>query len=153
MKKLKLELNLVLPEIDHGDACVQFLTERLQAQKGVDYVHIDRTNGHAALCIHYDPNLLPLAQIERLAQTAGAEVTSQYRHEQIPMLPLTDRELSDSQLGTRHRAALGVSEQSDALVVVVSEETGRISVARNGRIVRIDARRLRTVLSDFYSTL
>lgn len=69
------------------------------------------------------------------------------------VLPLTDRELSDSQLGTRHRAALGVSEQSDALVVVVSEETGRISVVRNGRIVRIDARRLRTVLSDFYSTL
>jgi diadenylate cyclase len=67
------------------------------------------------------------------------------------VLPLTDRELSDSQLGTRHRAAIGVTEQSDALVVVVSEETGRISVARNGRIVRLDANRLRSVLSDFYS--
>jgi diadenylate cyclase len=67
------------------------------------------------------------------------------------VLPLTDRELSDSQMGTRHRAAIGVSEQSDALVVVVSEETGRISVARNGRIVRLDANRLRAVLSDFYS--
>jgi diadenylate cyclase len=67
------------------------------------------------------------------------------------VLPLTDRELSDSQLGTRHRAAIGVSEQSDALVVVVSEETGRISVARNGRIVRLDTNRLRAVLSDFYS--
>lgn len=67
------------------------------------------------------------------------------------VLPLTDRELSDSQLGTRHRAAIGISEQSDALVVVVSEETGRISVARNGRIVRLDANRLRAVLSDFYS--
>jgi diadenylate cyclase len=67
------------------------------------------------------------------------------------VLPLTDREITDSQLGTRHRAAIGVSEQSDALVVVVSEETGRISVARNGRIVRLDTNRLRTVLSDFYS--
>jgi diadenylate cyclase len=67
------------------------------------------------------------------------------------VLPLTDRELADSQMGTRHRAAIGVSEQSDALVVVVSEETGRISVARNGRIVRLDANRLRSVLSDFYS--
>lgn len=67
------------------------------------------------------------------------------------VLPLTDRELSDSQLGTRHRAAIGVSEQSDALVVVVSEETGKISVARNGRIIKLDANRLRSVLSDFYS--
>jgi diadenylate cyclase len=67
------------------------------------------------------------------------------------VLPLTDREVADSQMGTRHRAAIGVSEQSDALVVVVSEETGRISVARNGRIVRLDANRLRAVLSDFYS--
>ena len=57
MKKLKIELNLVLPEIDHGDDCVQFLTARLQAHKGVDYVHVDRTNGHAALCIHYDTKL------------------------------------------------------------------------------------------------
>lgn len=67
------------------------------------------------------------------------------------VLPLTDRELSDSQMGTRHRAAIGVTEQSDALVIVVSEETGRTSVARNGRIVRLDSNRLRTVLSDYYS--
>ncbi len=66
------------------------------------------------------------------------------------VLPLTQRELSDSQLGTRHRAAIGITEQADALSVVVSEETGTISVARNGRILRIDASRLRTLLSDFY---
>jgi diadenylate cyclase len=67
------------------------------------------------------------------------------------ILPLTDQPV-DSQLGTRHRAAIGVTEQSDALAVVVSEETGRISVARNGRIVRLDVNRLRAVLSDFYSS-
>lgn len=66
------------------------------------------------------------------------------------VLPLTQRELVDSQLGTRHRAAIGITEQADALSVVVSEETGSISVARNGRILRIDASRLRTLLSDFY---
>ena len=66
------------------------------------------------------------------------------------VLPLTQRELVDSQLGTRHRAAIGITEQADALSVVVSEETGSISVARNGRILRIDAGRLRTLLSDFY---
>ena len=66
------------------------------------------------------------------------------------VLPLTQRELADTQMGTRHRAAIGVTEQADALSVVVSEETGSISVARNGRILRIESGRLRTLLSDFY---
>lgn len=82
----------------------------------------------------------------------GAVIVRNNRvHAASCVLPLTDRELSDSQMGTRHRAAIGVTEQSDALVIVVSEETGRISVARNGRIVRIDSNRLRSVLSDYYS--
>ncbi|MBX3054291.1 MAG: diadenylate cyclase CdaA [Caldilineaceae bacterium] len=67
------------------------------------------------------------------------------------VLPLTSRDTLDSQLGTRHRAAIGVTEQSDALSIVVSEETGAISVARNGRIVRrLDDNRLRRILTDFF---
>ena len=52
------------------------------------------------------------------------------------ILPLTQNNTLDSELGTRHRAAIGVSEQSDAVVVVVSEETGAISVAVNGTLTR-----------------
>lgn len=52
------------------------------------------------------------------------------------ILPLTDNKNVDINLGTRHRAALGISEQSDAVVVVVSEETGVISVAINGVLMR-----------------
>lgn len=67
------------------------------------------------------------------------------------VLPLTSRENLDSQLGTRHRAAIGITEQSDALSVVVSEETGAISVARTGRIVRrLDDNRLRRILTEFF---
>lgn len=51
-------------------------------------------------------------------------------------LPLTDNPYLSAQLGTRHRAGLGVSEQSDALVVIVSEETGTISFVKSGRIDR-----------------
>ncbi len=68
------------------------------------------------------------------------------------VLPLTQRELSDHQMGTRHRAAIGVTEQTDALSLVVSEETGHVSVARNGRILRMESNIVRTILSDFYKS-
>ena len=52
------------------------------------------------------------------------------------ILPLTQREDISSQLGTRHRAAIGMTENSDAVVLVVSEETGIISIVSNGKITR-----------------
>lgn len=68
------------------------------------------------------------------------------------VLPLTaTRNLPDRKLGTRHRAALGISEVSDAICVVVSEETGRISITNGGRMIpRLDTKRLRTILNAFY---
>ena len=67
------------------------------------------------------------------------------------VLPLTQRQFADTQMGTRHRAAVGITEQNDALSIVVSEETGIISVSRHGRIVRrLDEKRLRKILQGFY---
>ena len=68
------------------------------------------------------------------------------------VMPLTSGEnITDRQMGLRHRAALGISEVSDAVAVVVSEETGGISVAHNGRMIqRLDAARLRHILAAFY---
>ena len=70
------------------------------------------------------------------------------------VLPLSaGRTLTDRKMGTRHRAGLGISEVSDALCVIVSEETGRISVANRGRMLRrLDANRLRTILNAFYTS-
>jgi len=63
------------------------------------------------------------------------------------VLPLAETIISDTHLGTRHRAAVGITEQTDAIAIVVSEETGIISMARNGRIIRhLDERRLVTLL-------
>ena len=52
------------------------------------------------------------------------------------ILPLTQSNNVDKELGTRHRAAIGMSEQSDAILVVTSEETGIISIAENGKLTR-----------------
>jgi len=63
------------------------------------------------------------------------------------ILPLTQTRLYDKSLGTRHRAALGLSEESDAIVIVISEETSRISVAHGNRIeVGVETVRLRELL-------
>jgi len=52
-------------------------------------------------------------------------------------LPLVEQSLTSRRLGTRHRAAIGLSEQTDAVVVIISEETGEIAVAREGRLSRV----------------
>ena len=66
------------------------------------------------------------------------------------VMPLSTSSLTDRQMGLRHRAALGISEVSDAVAMVVSEETGQISVAHNGRIMRRqDISRLDMILNSF----
>ena len=68
------------------------------------------------------------------------------------VLPLSSEiRLSERRLGLRHRAAVGISEVSDAVAIVVSEETGEISVVYNGRMIRrLDSTRLGNILSAFY---
>jgi len=64
-------------------------------------------------------------------------------------LPLTQNPLISRELGTRHRAAIGVTEDSDAFVVVVSEETGVISFAKEGRLKRnLDGPKLRSLIQQ-----
>lgn len=64
------------------------------------------------------------------------------------VLPLTQHKVLDKSLGTRHRAAIGLSEEADALVLVVSEETSSISVASQGRLHRrLTTDQVRTLLA------
>ena len=63
------------------------------------------------------------------------------------LFPLSDEVAETEQFGTRHRAALGISEETDAVAIVVSEESGTISVAIGGQLIRnLDEARLRAIL-------
>ncbi|MBI2303725.1 MAG: TIGR00159 family protein [Chloroflexi bacterium] len=67
------------------------------------------------------------------------------------VLPLSNDIAGGTLLGMRHRAAVGITEQTDAISVIVSEETGTISVAVNGRLVRhLDEARLRRLLTNLF---
>jgi diadenylate cyclase len=64
-------------------------------------------------------------------------------------LPLSDDPSLSKELGTRHRAAIGISEQSDAVAIIISEETGIISIAQNGVLTRyLDEKKLRAILTE-----
>ena len=68
------------------------------------------------------------------------------------VFPLIQRELSDQSIGLRHRAAMGITEESDAIALVVSEETGAISIAISGKLERaLDKTELRERLSELLS--
>ncbi len=69
------------------------------------------------------------------------------------ILPLTDRQIGQ-ELGTRHRAAVGISEKTDAYVFVVSEETGAISIAKDGKLMkRLTAEEIRKIIKFNETTM
>lgn len=82
----------------------------------------------------------------------GAVIVRNYRLAAAGcFLPLTDNNLLSKDIGTRHRAAIGITEKSDCVAVIVSEETGYISYAVDGRLYRnIDVNELERILSGIY---
>lgn len=82
-EKTSLELSLVLPGVtDAADACTARLIGDLQGRAGIDQAHIRTDDGGAVpqLCIHFDPEVMPLARIRELAQASGAALTARYGH-------------------------------------------------------------------------
>ncbi|MGW8307417.1 MAG: heavy metal translocating P-type ATPase [Achromobacter pulmonis] len=80
-EKLSLQLTIVLPGVpDERDACIQRLTDVLQAQ-GLEKVHVTQQDGKPLLCLHYDPTTIGPPQVRNLAQAAGAQLSARYQHE------------------------------------------------------------------------
>ena len=92
---VQLNLALVVPELDPADACINRLTTALEQQKGIQQAHIVRENSDAKLCMHYDPNLVSLGQVQRFATDAGAQLSDRYQHDQIPFVGLNAADTAD----------------------------------------------------------
>ena len=82
----------------------------------------------------------------------GAVIIKDYRVKAAScFLPLTDNSHLSQDIGTRHRAAIGVTERSDAIAIIVSEETGHLSYALEGRLYRnIEVKELKQLLKNVY---
>ncbi|NIA29333.1 MAG: cadmium-translocating P-type ATPase [Actinobacteria bacterium] len=81
-KTIKLDIPLLLPQVkETKDQCIQQLQKRIMEHRGFHKAHIKQEDGKALLCLHYDPNLISLDKVRRLAEDAGAEISRQYEHE------------------------------------------------------------------------
>ncbi len=83
-KTIELEIPLLLPDVkDEQDECLNRLEASLENQKGILRAHLEREKSPVDLCLHYDPNLLTLSDVKRLAERAGAQIVNRFHHESI----------------------------------------------------------------------
>ena len=83
----QLDLPVVLPGVEtQDDGCIGRLETRLREQTGIRSVHFDKNEvGQSVLCLHYDPNLVSLEKLERMARDTGTAITDRFRHETLPI--------------------------------------------------------------------
>ena len=132
-KNAHFELSLLLPEVENDkDACVGRLQILLENQKGVSKAHVEEQEGRAVLCLHYDPNLLPLERLRSLTAQLGAEIADRYRHEILPLKGMTQ--------GTNVASIeAGLRSVPGVLEVVVNYVTEMLRVEYDTQITNRDA--------------
>lgn len=86
MKQLKLNLQIILPDIlDDKDSCIKRLQSILEKRRGVEKVHVISENSKFLLCLHYNPAMISLAELERITKVTGAELTDRFGHAVFPI--------------------------------------------------------------------
>ena len=121
-KTVELEVPLLLPGVDaEDDACLDRLETALQNQKGLKRAHLERDKRPAALCLHYDPETLSLAEVKRMAERAGAQIVDRYRHD---LLTVEGMDCSDCVKVLEH----GVGRLDGVLAVNVNYASQKMRV-------------------------
>lgn len=81
-KTHELEIPLLLPGIENeDDACLARLETALQSHKGLQRAHVERSKRPVVLCLHYDPNVIAIEDVQRAAERAGAQILNRYHHD------------------------------------------------------------------------
>lgn len=122
MEKLELDLELLLPGVaDEQDQCVARVQERLKTARGVTEAHLEKTDGKAQLCLHYDPSQTTLAALQRLAAQTGAEIAARYQHD---LIRIEGMDCSDCTLAIEH----GLKRMDGVLTATVNyaAQTARV---------------------------
>ena len=85
-KTLELDIPLLLPGIENNqDSCLERLETALQHRKGILRAHLERDKTPIQLCLHYDPTVVTISDVRRVAQRAGAKIANRYHHRVIPI--------------------------------------------------------------------
>ncbi|MBX9877249.1 MAG: cation-translocating P-type ATPase [Candidatus Obscuribacterales bacterium] len=121
-QKLEIDLQLLLPHVDNErDHCIQSLERQLQATRGITQAHIKAQEKQHTLCLHYDPTLLQLTNVQRLASHAGAAISNRYQHQ---LLPIIGMDCSDCTMVVEH----GIKRIDGVLSVSVSYVSNTLKV-------------------------
>jgi Cd2+/Zn2+-exporting ATPase len=121
-RELELDVPILLPQIENErDQCVARLLDLLGAKRGIDRVHVHNDRAPAQLCLHYDPDIVQLAEVQRLAEHAGATVTNRYHHD---LLELDGMDCGDCALVIEH----GLTRLDGVLAASVSFPTAKLRV-------------------------
>lgn len=93
---IQLDIPLLVPDITDGDdGCLVRLEQMLENRHGIHRVHVKRDVNPPQLCLHFDPNLVSLRNVQRIAREAGGEFGKLYRHERIPFGGLNAADAAD----------------------------------------------------------
>ena len=138
---IELKITLLLPGVEtEDDQCLARLETALQARKGIQRVHLEREKRPVRLCLHYDPILISLANVQRLAERAGAQIVDRYRH---VMIRIEGMDCSDCATVVEH----GVGRMEGVLAVNVNYAAQKMLVEFDAQKVSRDAieKRLRSL--------
>lgn len=133
MKKLQIKIPLILPEVpDEKDQCVNKLIHQLQDKDGLEKVHVaDETdNSVPQLCFHYDPEVISIDRIQKLAEQTGAEITGKFGHKLIEVEGIRHtRHARNVERNLRNKAGILEAAVSGSGMVRLEFDTTKIDEA------------------------